>query len=161
ASRFRTRPRITWPANSAATAANGASMTSPARWMTAISGDGSRSTTRRKHRSCRRNGSRRSSICTTSAGWWVCSRRRRRPGKAMDMDIELIGERVNARALPMDRLDMRFVVSAGRVRVERLVFYVADGRIAGAVMVDGGTESPEAAADLVVSDLDLKPFFRE
>lgn len=80
--------------------------------------------------------------------------------KAMDMDIELIGERVNAQSLPIDRLDMRFVVRAGRVQVEPLVFYVADGRIAGAVMVDGGATPPEAAADLVVSELDLKPFFR-
>ena len=81
--------------------------------------------------------------------------------KALDMDIELIGERVNAQSLPIDKLDMRFVVREGRVQVEPLVFYVADGRIAGAVMVDGGAAPPEAAADLVVSDLDLKPFFRD
>jgi uncharacterized protein involved in outer membrane biogenesis len=81
--------------------------------------------------------------------------------KAMDMDIELIGEQVNAQSLPIDKLDMRFVVRQGRVRVEPLVFHVADGRIAGAVMVDAGSTPPEAAVDLVVSNLDLKPFFRD
>lgn len=81
--------------------------------------------------------------------------------EAMDMDVRLTAERVNAQSLPIDRLDMRFLVKGGRVHVEPLVFYVAEGRIAGAVTVDGSQSPPEGVADLAVRNLDLKPFFAD
>ncbi len=80
---------------------------------------------------------------------------------AMDMDLSLKGEKVNADKLPIDKLDMRFIVTNGQVKVEPLVFYVADGRIAGVVTVDAREAPPAAAADLAVHNLDLKPFFRD
>ena len=80
---------------------------------------------------------------------------------AMDMDLRLKGEQVNADKLPIDKLDMRFIVTAGQVRVEPLVFYVADGRIAGVVTVDAREAPAAAAANLAVRNLDLKPFFRD
>src|SRR5690606_24134214 len=79
---------------------------------------------------------------------------------AMDMDVHLEGEEVNAPSLPINRLDMRFVIEAGRVHVEPLVFYVADGRIAGSVTVNARQDPPVAAADLVLGNIDLKPFFK-
>jgi uncharacterized protein involved in outer membrane biogenesis len=80
---------------------------------------------------------------------------------AMDMDLTLKGERVHADYLPIDKLDMRFIVEDGQVRVEPLVFYVADGRIAGVVTVDAREAPAAAAANLAVQNLDLKPFFRD
>ncbi len=79
---------------------------------------------------------------------------------AMDMDVRLKGDRVESQFVPMDALDMRFVVEQGRLRVEPLTFFVADGQIEGAVAIDARQDPPAGAADLAVEQLDLRPFFR-
>lgn len=81
--------------------------------------------------------------------------------KVMDMDVRLKGARVIAQTLPVEALEMRIQLQGGRVHVEPLVFYVAEGRIAGTVTVDGSQSPPTGAADLAASNLDLKPFFRD
>src|SRR5690606_18074635 len=74
---------------------------------------------------------------------------------AMDMDVRLKGQRVESQSVPMDALDMRFVVEQGRLRVEPLTFFVADGKIEGVVSIDARQDPPAAAVDLAVQQLDL------
>lgn len=79
---------------------------------------------------------------------------------AMDMDVRLKGEHVEARFVPITALDMRFVVQQGKLRVEPLTFFVADGKIEGIVAIDAREQPPLGAADLAIENLDLRTFFQ-
>lgn len=78
---------------------------------------------------------------------------------AIDMDVRFTAERVNARSVPIDSLEMRFIIDSGLVHVEPLEFYVADGHFAGAVTVDANQSPPLGAADMTASSIAIKPFF--
>ncbi len=78
---------------------------------------------------------------------------------AVDMNVRLKAERINARKVPIDSLEMLFTVDTGRVHVEPLKFYIADGHFAGAVSVDASQSPPLGAVDMTASNIDIKSFF--
>lgn len=79
--------------------------------------------------------------------------------RAMDMDITLQAQQVVVPGMPMQDLDTRFLLDNGRLVVDPLRFGIAQGDIAGSVVLDGRKQVPAAAADLSISHVDLARFF--
>lgn len=79
---------------------------------------------------------------------------------AMNMDVELTAERVEAPAfLPVDALHIRVRVENGRAEAAPLRFGVAGGSIEGVVAVNARSAVPSADADLTFRGLQLAEFF--
>lgn len=80
--------------------------------------------------------------------------------RAMDMDVRLKSAKVTAPDLPITALDMRFVLRDGQLRVDPLIFFVAEGKIEGSFGMDARQDVPAGTVDLALRQLDLRPFFR-
>ncbi|MBN8480118.1 MAG: AsmA family protein [Xanthomonadales bacterium] len=64
--------------------------------------------------------------------------------RAMDADVQFAGERiVHARDWPVDRVEARVRMEAGRLRLDPLRFGIAGGRIGGSVQIDGAEKPPQ------------------
>jgi uncharacterized protein involved in outer membrane biogenesis len=79
--------------------------------------------------------------------------------RAMDMDVTLDGQQVIVPGMPMQDLHFRFQLDNGRLAVEPLRFGIAQGDVAGSIVVDGRKATPAASADLGISRVDLGRFF--
>jgi uncharacterized protein involved in outer membrane biogenesis len=79
--------------------------------------------------------------------------------RAMDMDVTLDAQQVIVPDMPLQALQARFQLDNGRLTVDPLRFGIAQGDIAGSVVVDGRKAVPTAAADLSISKVDLARFF--
>jgi len=81
---------------------------------------------------------------------------------AMDMDVELAAERVEAPVyLALSTLNVTVRVEGGRAEVNPLRLGVAGGVVKGSVALNARSEVPSAAADLTFEKLDLAAFFKQ
>ena len=76
--------------------------------------------------------------------------------RAMDMKVHFVGRRVLAPNLPIDDLDVRILLEGGLLRLQPLELGVAEGVIAGTLVLDGREQIPGIDADLEVRNLALK-----
>lgn len=79
--------------------------------------------------------------------------------RAADMDVRFQGKRIRYPDLPIQNMDARFRLEQGRLQVEPLKFGVANGTVAGSLVLDGRKNTPYVAANLTLHRLDLKAFF--
>lgn len=79
----------------------------------------------------------------------------------MDMKVSLDARKVMAENyLPIQSLAGTVTIEGGRAVVDPLKMGVANGTVAGALLLDSTKEPAAAAADIRVSDADLQLFFR-
>lgn len=69
--------------------------------------------------------------------------------RAMDADVSLHAERIEARPLPLDRMTVHLKLDDGRLTLDPLDFDAAGGRLASRIALD-------ARRDPMVADLDLR-----
>ena len=89
--------------------------------------------------------------------------------RAMNMDVTLDAKRVLAPAyLPVQALSFRVVVQDGVATAKPLTLILLGdgqsagaGKIAGELVVDAKTDTPKVRTSLVLSDIELRNFFRE
>lgn len=79
--------------------------------------------------------------------------------KTIDMNVRFTGKRVEAPGLPIDGLDAQVVIEDGLARIEPLSFALAQGALAGSVVLDARPQVPTATIDLALSRVDLKRLF--
>jgi uncharacterized protein involved in outer membrane biogenesis len=78
----------------------------------------------------------------------------------MDADVYLKAKRIlRPNQLPIDSLDMHIVLDDGVLKLDPLAFGVAEGRIAGTVVLDGREKPMSAQAKLDVQGLQLNRMF--
>jgi uncharacterized protein involved in outer membrane biogenesis len=89
--------------------------------------------------------------------------------RAMNMDVTLDAKRMIAPAyLPVQALSFRVVVQDGVATARPLTLILLGdgqsagaGKIAGELVVDAKTDTPKVRASLVLSDIELRNFFRQ
>jgi AsmA family protein len=89
--------------------------------------------------------------------------------RAMNMDVTLDAKRMIAPAyLPVQALSFRVVVQDGVATAKPLTLILLGdgqsagaGKIAGEVVVDAKTDTPKVRTSLVLSDIELRNFFRQ
>jgi AsmA family protein len=89
--------------------------------------------------------------------------------RAMNMDVTLDAKRVIAPSyLPVQALSFRVVVQDGVATAKPLTLILLGdgqsagaGKIAGELVVDAKTDTPKVRASLVLSDVELRSFFRD
>lgn len=79
---------------------------------------------------------------------------------AVDVDMRLRGERIQAPGLPIDAMDAHLVLQGGLLRIDPLGFGVAGGRVGGSLVLDGREATPRVEADIELSSLGLAEFFQ-
>ena len=79
--------------------------------------------------------------------------------KAMDMEVTLASDHIDASGVPIDALSGHLDLRQGRAIVDPLSFTVAIGRLGGRVVLDARPEVPALSLALDLSDAKLKPFF--
>jgi uncharacterized protein involved in outer membrane biogenesis len=79
--------------------------------------------------------------------------------RASDMDVSLKAEKILAPHLPIDNMNVRFLLKDGVLRIDPLEFGIAAGQINGALVLDGSADIPHVDTDLTLSRLSLKQFF--
>ena len=79
--------------------------------------------------------------------------------RAMDMEVDLTGARIAAPKLPLDKLHAELKLKGGLLTLDPLEFGVAEGTIAGTLVLDGRKDKPRVTSDLTLRGLSLKPFF--
>lgn len=83
--------------------------------------------------------------------------------RAMNMDVTLDAKRVVAPPwLPVQALAFRVMIQDGKAMAKPLTMQVlGGGAIAGELTIDARTDNPRVRANLVLTDIELKNFFRE
>jgi len=75
--------------------------------------------------------------------------------RAMDADVQFEGRRIRGTSLPIDNLSAHVLLENGRLQLRPLKFGVADGAIAGSLVLDGRQLPVRTEADLQLSRLSL------
>lgn len=75
--------------------------------------------------------------------------------RAMDADVRLKVERLDATAVPLEDMDARLLIAAGVLRLDPLNFGIADGLIRSTVRMDARREALASAATLQARGLNL------
>jgi uncharacterized protein involved in outer membrane biogenesis len=79
--------------------------------------------------------------------------------RASDLDVSLKSDKILAPGLPMDNMNVRFLLKEGVLRIDPLEFGIAAGKIKGSLVLDGAKDVPHVDADLSLTRLSLKSFF--
>jgi uncharacterized protein involved in outer membrane biogenesis len=79
--------------------------------------------------------------------------------RAMDADVRLKAQRVNAPGLPIEDMDAHLLLDAGLLRLEPLNFGVADGDIRSTVQMDAREDTIRTRATIAARRLDLAKLF--
>ena len=80
----------------------------------------------------------------------------------MNMDVAPDASRVtSAPYIPVQALAARVRVENGKAIVVPLRIAVGEGTLRGTIQLDGRTDYPKAAANLIFQNVDLAPFFRD
>lgn len=79
--------------------------------------------------------------------------------KAMDMQVTLASDHIDAPGVPIDAFSGHLDLRQGRAVVDPLSFKVAIGSLAGRVVLDARPEMPAMSLALDLSNARLKPFF--
>lgn len=80
--------------------------------------------------------------------------------RATDMDVTLKAKKVNAPGWPMQDLLVRFDLREGLLKLDPLSFGMADGRLEGALVLDGRDDIPRVETNLTVKRMSLKQYFQ-
>ncbi|WP_035693271.1 AsmA family protein [Azospirillum halopraeferens] len=79
--------------------------------------------------------------------------------RATDLELRLRGQRVESAAAALDNFGMVLTLDNGVITVDPLSFGMGDGRILGAVRLDGRERIPAVAVDLTVRGIRLPDLF--
>jgi uncharacterized protein involved in outer membrane biogenesis len=80
--------------------------------------------------------------------------------RASDMDVSLEADKILAPHLPIDNMNMRFLLKDGVLRIDPLEFGMASGKISGSLVLDGSKDMPHVESDLMLTRLHLREFFK-
>ncbi|HYC04373.1 MAG TPA: AsmA family protein [Azospirillaceae bacterium] len=80
--------------------------------------------------------------------------------KAVDMEVAFKGGNIQG-PLPLDAVQATLDLKNGRARVDPLKFTMALGTVGGNVVLDGSKTVPALATNLEISNVKLKPFFKD
>ena len=81
--------------------------------------------------------------------------------RASDLDVSLKADKILAPNLPIDNMDVHFVLKDGVLRIDPLKFGIASGDVSGALVLDGSKDLPHVESDLMLTRLNLKQFFKD
>lgn len=81
--------------------------------------------------------------------------------RAIDADITVKGQRVEAPFSPFDGVEARIRVDAGRMVVEPLKVGIGGGQMTGRAQLDGSGEVASLGIDLILRSIKLASLFRE
>ncbi|MEJ0063138.1 MAG: AsmA family protein [Alphaproteobacteria bacterium] len=81
--------------------------------------------------------------------------------RATDMDVRLKADQVSEPGWPMNAMNVRFLLKDGVLRIDPLNFGMANGRLEGAVTLNGQKDVPKVEADMWLKRLSMKPFFND
>lgn len=81
--------------------------------------------------------------------------------RATDLDITLDAEKIDAPAIPIRGMNVRFLLEDGLLTLEPLQIDLADGSVDGRVQVDAKQDVPPMSIDLNLRQLSLGQFFEE
>lgn len=79
--------------------------------------------------------------------------------RAMDADVRLKAQRINAPGLPIEDMDAHLLLDAGLLRLEPLNFGVADGDIRSTIQMDARENTIRTRARITARRLDLGKLF--
>ena len=79
--------------------------------------------------------------------------------KAMDMDVTLTSDHIDASGVPIDTLNGHLDLRQGRAIIDPLSFKIAIGRLGGRAVLDARPEVPALSLALDLTNAKLKPFF--
>lgn len=79
--------------------------------------------------------------------------------RATDLDITLNAERIDAPAIPVKGMQVRFLLENGLLTLDPLQLMLADGSVDGRLRIDANPEVPPMSADLNLRRLSLGQFF--
>jgi uncharacterized protein involved in outer membrane biogenesis len=79
--------------------------------------------------------------------------------RAMDADVRLKAQRINAPSLPLDDMDAHLKLEAGLLRLEPLDFGVAGGDIRSDIRMDARAAVIHTRADILAKGIDLAKLF--
>ena len=81
--------------------------------------------------------------------------------RAVDGEIWFRGKNVVARDIPLDNVVTHLILKEGKLRFMPLDFGVADGHVVSDITLDAGRPVIQTAADVTVSNVDVKILFPE
>jgi uncharacterized protein involved in outer membrane biogenesis len=81
--------------------------------------------------------------------------------RRMDADVRLQAPKVEAGVLPIDALQGRLTLVAGKVRVDPLLLSVAGGQVDSVLVLDASREPMSAAVDVTLRGLELPKLFAQ
>jgi uncharacterized protein involved in outer membrane biogenesis len=81
--------------------------------------------------------------------------------RAVDLDIRLTADAVNAPTAEVEALDMRFRLDDGRLEVRPLALRVAGGSAEGEIALNVRDATPSADVALTFENVDIKPYFAD
>jgi hypothetical protein len=79
--------------------------------------------------------------------------------RAVDMEVSFTGQEILAPGLPLEALEAKLKLDNGRLELDPLRFGVADGTVAGRVVLNGRQDVPSVGADLRIAKVNLQKFF--
>ncbi|WP_101924910.1 MULTISPECIES: AsmA family protein [Luteimonas] len=79
--------------------------------------------------------------------------------RAMDADVRLRAQRINAPSLPIDDMDAHLVLDAGMLRLDPLNFGVADGDIRSTIRMDAREDTIQTRLQATVRRVELGGLF--
>jgi uncharacterized protein involved in outer membrane biogenesis len=81
--------------------------------------------------------------------------------RATDLDITLDAEKIDAPAIPIRGMNVRFLLEDGLLTLDPLQIDLADGSVDGRIQVDAKPEVPPMSVNLNLRKLSLAQFFEE
>jgi len=75
------------------------------------------------------------------------------------MEVSFTGQEILAPGLPLEALEAKLKLDNGRLELDPLRFGVADGTVAGRVVLNGRQDVPSVGADLRIAKVNLQKFF--
>ncbi|HEX2580987.1 MAG TPA: AsmA family protein [Dongiaceae bacterium] len=81
--------------------------------------------------------------------------------RAMDMRVSFRGQEILAPKLPLENITASISLDRGLLRLDPIAMGVAQGKVSGALVLDGRKDIPRIETNLTLSNIALKPFFQK